>query len=94
MKKLFSLLLLILFVAGFLFMPLISSAAPGNENGNGNHYGWNNGNGNHHGWGNGDGPAPGTGGPVGVSEPGILFLLGSGMLGLAGWMVARRKLRK
>ena len=67
-------------------MPVISSAVPGNGNGYGN--------GNHHGWGNGDGPAPGAGGSVGVPEPGILFLLGSGMLGLAGWMVARRKLRK
>ena len=86
MKKSFMLLLLLLCAAGLLFMPVISSAVPGNGNGNGN--------GNHHGWGNGDGPAPGTGGPVGVPEPGILFLLGSGMLGLAGWMVARRKLRK
>jgi hypothetical protein len=66
------------------FMPVISHAVPGNGNGNGNRYGW----------GNRDGPARGsvTRGPLGAPEPSI-FLLGSGMVGLAGWIAeVRRKL--
>jgi hypothetical protein len=92
MKKPFMLLLVLLFVVGLLLTPLISSAVPGNGNGNSNAGG----NGNHYGWGNGSGSGTGTitgtGSPVSVPEPGILFLLVSGFVGLAGWVAIRKRM--
>jgi hypothetical protein len=88
MKKPFMLLLVLLFVAGLLLTPVLSSAVPGNGNagGNGNHYGWGNGGGS------GTGTITGTVSPVSVPEPGILFLLVSGIVGLAGWVAIRKRM--
>ena len=92
MKKPFMLLLVLLFVVGLLLTPVISSAVPGNGNGNSNAGG----NGNHYGWGNGSGGGTGTitgtVSPVAVPEPGIMFLLVSGIIGLAGWVAIRKRM--
>jgi hypothetical protein len=89
MKKSIMLLLAFMVALGLLLMPVISSAVPNDYKGKGNHRGWSNGNSN---------PVPvgnsnSNGGTVPVPEPLTLFLLGSGIVGLAGWTAIRNRTR-
>jgi hypothetical protein len=88
MKKSLMLLLILFFIAGLLLTPVISSAVPGNGNGNG----YVNGNGNHYGWGNGNSTLTAAIDPVSVPEPANLLLLVSGIVGLAGWVAIRKRM--
>lgn len=82
MKKSLMVLLMLLFIAGFLLTPVISSAVPGNGNGNG----YVNGNGNHNGW----CKVTDIGNPTSVPEPTTLLLLMSGIVGLVAWVAIRK----
>ena len=87
MKKSVNVILASLVLMGFLLVPVICSADAGG-NGNGNGYGI--GNGNAYGQDNGNGNGNGYTSVQQVPEPLTLFLLGSGLVGLA---VIKRKIK-
>jgi hypothetical protein len=86
MNKAVMLSLAFLVVAGLMLTPVISSAVPGNGNGNAG------GNGNHYGWDKGNGSI--NGGTYDTPEPSTLLQLVPALIGLVGWGVTRKRMRK
>jgi hypothetical protein len=82
MKNLLGLVLALFVVTGLLFVPVICSAVPGNDNGNaggnGNHYGWDKD--NHR----------DQEGPSSVPEPSTLTLLGLAIAGMSSYLIIKR----